>query len=123
MSTESHMQRMIVQSLRMALPHGWIVQATANKPRSVVQGAIEKAMGTTAGWPDLALYGALVTDEASTPFAGFMEVKTRTGRLSEAQRDIHDRLRDCGFQVAVVRSVDDAIAAARAWGLPVRIAI
>jgi hypothetical protein len=119
--SEAAIQTAIVNTLRIALPHGFLVTSTANKPRSMVQGAIEKAMGATAGFPDISLYGALVTDEASTPFAGFMEVKTKAGRLSEAQRAVHDRLRDCGFNVAVVRSTDEALKAARSWGLPLRI--
>lgn len=125
--SESAIQRDIVRTLRLALPHGWIVQATANKPRSRIAGAIEKGMGAVAGWPDLAIYGALVTEcdgcarEGERPFAGFMEVKTETGRLSEEQRACHDRLTENGFRVAVVRSVADALVTARAWGLPLRI--
>lgn len=121
--SESATQRDIVRTLRIALPHGWIVQSTANKPRSMVQGAIEKAMGTIAGWPDLAVYGCLITDDHEPrPFVGFLEVKTIKGRVSPLQRECHDRLREAGFNVAVVRSIDDALAAARAWGLPLRIA-
>jgi hypothetical protein len=125
--SEASIQKSIVQALRIALPHGWIVQATANKPRSMISGAIEKAMGTVSGWPDLALYGSIEMEcdgcarEGARPFAGFMEVKTKAGRLSESQRACHDRLLDCGFRVAVVRSVDDALAAAHSWGLPLRI--
>jgi hypothetical protein len=120
--SEADIQKAIVRTLRICLPHGWLVQATANKPRSMIAGAIEKTMGTVAGWPDVAVYGAIVTDKGDPfAFAGFMEVKTKTGRLSEAQRDVHDRLRSNGFHVATVRSVDDALATARAWGLPLRI--
>ena len=115
--SEAAIQRAIVRTLRFGLPHGWLVVGVSNNPRSKITGAIEKAMGLTAGIPDLALYGNL----DGAPFAGFMEVKTRTGRVSEAQRAMHDRLQDCGFRVAIVRSVEDALAAARAWGLPLRI--
>jgi len=34
---------------------------------------------------------------------------------------MHDKLQDCGFKVAIVRSVSDALDAARSWGLPLRI--
>ena len=120
--SEAAIQRAIVRYLRLALPHGWIVQATANKPRSMVQGAIEKSMGTVSGWPDLAVYGCLVTDDHEPrPFVGFLEVKTIKGRVSPLQRECHDRLQDAGFKVAVVRSIDDALTAARSWGLPLRI--
>jgi hypothetical protein len=119
--TESAIQKDIVRVLRLGLPHGFLVVGVSNNPRSRIAGAIEKSMGMVAGLPDLAVYGALVTDDAATPFTGFLEVKTATGRLSSAQLDIHDRLRSNGFHVATVRSVDDALATARAWGLPLRI--
>jgi hypothetical protein len=120
--SEADIQKAIVKTLRLGLPHGFLVVGVSNNPRSKIAGAIEKSMGMVAGLPDLAIYGALVTDKGDPfAFAGFMEVKTATGRLSEAQRDVHDRLRDCGFHVAVVRSTDDALATARSWGLPLRI--
>jgi hypothetical protein len=117
--SEAAIQREIVRTLRFGLPSGWLVVGVSNNPRSKITGAIEKGMGLTAGFPDLGIYG----DLDGSPFAGFLEVKTKTGRVSEAQRDMHDRLQDAGFRVAIVRSTDDALAAARAWGLPVRITI
>jgi hypothetical protein len=115
--SEAAIQRDIVRTLRFGLPSGWLVVGVSNNPRSRIGGAIEKAMGLTAGLPDLALYGNL----DGQPFTGFFEVKTAKGRVSEAQRDMHDRLQDAGFRVAIVRSTDEALAAARAWGLPLRI--
>jgi hypothetical protein len=116
-NVESKIQKEIVRTLRILLPHGWLVVGVSNNPRSRIGGAIEKAMGLTAGLPDLALYGNL----DGSPFTGFLEVKTAKGRVSEAQRDMHDRLMDANFKVAVVRSVDDAIATIKKWGLPLRI--
>jgi len=34
---------------------------------------------------------------------------------------MHDRLQSQGFRIAIVRSVEDALDAARSWGLPLRI--
>jgi hypothetical protein len=117
--SEAAIQRDIVRTLRIGLPSGWLVVGVSNNPRSRIGGAIEKAMGLTAGLPDLVLYGNL----DGSPFAGFFEVKTKTGRVSEAQRDMHDRLQSQGFRIAIVRSVADALDAARSWGIPVRITL
>lgn len=118
---EEQIQRAIVHALRIALPHGWLVMAVPNKPRSKVSGALEKSMGAMAGWPDLQVMGCIIDEDpaAARPFAGFMEVKTKTGRVQPVQRGMHDKLMDCGFPVAVVRSVEDALATAQAWGLPI----
>jgi hypothetical protein len=57
------------------------------------------------------------------PACYFMEVKSAKGGLSQCQRRIIDQLTDMGFHVAVVRSVDEAQAYAREWGLPMRGAV
>jgi hypothetical protein len=57
-----------------------------------------------AGMPDLLVLGV-----------GWLEVKTPTGRLSAEQRAWHQEAADLGEFVAVVRSVQDAVATVRAW--------
>ena len=116
-SDEDDIQRAIVKYLRHVLPAGFIVQSTANKPRSAVAGAREKSMGAVAGWPDLAVYGQA---EDEKPTAWFIEVKAPAGRLSDVQHEVHDRLKLAGFSVGIARSVDDVREMVRAWGLPSR---
>lgn len=108
--TEQAIHKAILGYLRTTLPHGWVIQHTPNKPRSMVAGAIEKSMGAIKGWPDLAVYGP--------GSVHFIEVKAEKGRLSDAQWLVHDGLRDLGFPVTVVRSVDDVRAKVKEWGLP-----
>lgn len=115
--SEQLLQRSIVTYLRAVLPSGFIVQSTANKPRSKVAGAIEKSMGAVKGWPDLTLYGPA---NDGKPYAWFIEVKTRTGRVSPDQHSVHDRLRDIGFPVEVARSLDDVRAFIAKHNLPSR---
>lgn len=100
--------------LRTTLPHGWIVQHSANKPRNSVQGGREKAMGVIAGWPDLAIYGP----GPDGPSVWFAEIKEPRGVVSPAQRVVHDRLMDAGLPVRIVRSVEDMRKAISDWGLP-----
>lgn len=116
-SDEDDIQCAIVKYLRHVLPAGFIVQSTANKPRSAAAGAREKSMGAVAGWPDLAVYGQA---EDENPTAWFIEVKAPAGRLSDVQHEVHDRLKLAGFRVAVARSVDDVRDLVQAWGLPSR---
>lgn len=111
---EGPIHRSVTDYLRRSLPAGWIVTHAANKPRSAQQGAREKAMGATAGWPDLQILGP----GPDGPSAWFMEVKAPGGKLSDAQRAMSDRLVDAGFPVRVVRSVEDARKAVRDWRLP-----
>ncbi len=111
---ESPIHRSVTQYLRRSLPVGWLVTHAANKPRSAQQGAREKAMGAMAGWPDLQILGP----GPNGPSCWFMEIKAPGGKLSEAQRQVTDRLVDAGFPVRVVRSVEDARKAVADWRLP-----
>ncbi len=47
-----------------------------------------------------------------------MEIKAPGGKLSEAQREVTDRLMDAGFPVRVIRSVEDARKGRQRLGLP-----
>ena len=119
---EEQIQRAIVRALRIALPHGWIVHHSRNGGMSKGENGRAKAMGAVAGFPDLMVMGCLIDTDpsAALPFVGFLEVKTKTGRKSPDQVQCIDRLTDCGFPVAVVRSVEDALETAQAWGLPIK---
>jgi len=70
------------------------------------------AQGTKAGWPDYII--------VHRGRALFIELKTRTGSLSEVQRQMHRKLDYCGAMVAVCRSVAEAEAALRTWGVELR---
>lgn len=111
---EGPIQRAILAYFRQTLPHGFLIQHTANRPRSRVQGGKEKALGAVKGWPDLAIYGP--ARFGSTVW--FAEIKAPGGRVSDAQRDVHDRLLGLGFNVRILRSVEDARKAVSDWGIP-----
>lgn len=111
---EGPVQKAILSYFRQTLPHGYLIQHTANRPRSKVQGAKEKALGVVKGWPDLAIYGP--ARFGSTVW--FAEIKAPGGKVSDAQRDVHDRLLGLGFNVRILRSVEDARKAVSDWGLP-----
>jgi hypothetical protein len=80
---------------------------------SAAEGARRKRLGALAGWPDLGVFyrGRVVLLELK---------RSRYGALSPAQRVLHPRLSDAGFPVVVCRSVEEALAAVAAGGVPVR---
>jgi hypothetical protein len=75
-----------------------------------------QGLGVVPGWPDISIFG----EEAKGCQAWFLEVKSDDGRLTDAQKDCQNRLRELGFPVAVVRSIDEAEQALRFWAIPLR---
>ena len=79
-----------------------------------VRGARLKRMGLQPGWPDLQFLH-------KGRYFG-MEVKTKTGRLSQSQRRMHSLLEEQGVSVAVVRSINDVLERCNEWQLLTRTA-
>ena len=114
--TEANLHRQIVQYLRLVLP-GAVVHHSANEVRrggrrGHINRAINVGMGVVPGYPDLVIHAPDLT--------AFIEIKTDSGRLSEAQKALHERLTGMGYQIAVARSLDDVRAALAAWGFKTR---
>lgn len=119
---EQQLQKAIVNALRLALPSRWIVSHyPAGGYRSRVEGSILKGMGVLAGFPDIMIFGEVVDGAGlATATAWFLEVKSGKGEPTPIQREMHNQLRALGFDVAVVRSIDDALEACLFWHLPLR---
>ena len=105
---EADAQRAIVTALRIALPRDAIVHHCANEvteagPRGARRQAILVGMGVHPGFADL-----LVISEGRVLF---LEVKSAKVRLRPAQDAFRDTVLAQGFGWALVRSVDDALAA------------
>jgi hypothetical protein len=112
---EADLQRQVVSLLRMVLPVGAIVHHSANEQRSggrVAQG-IALGMGVHPGFADLIVLcaGRVL----------FLELKSKTGRLSPEQVTFRAAALDQGHGWALVRSLDDALTALAEWGIPTRI--
>jgi len=77
--------------------------------RSAIQGAKLKAMGMRAGIPDLYIRwrGGV----------GWIELKSETGRVSDAQHDFMAQARALGDQTAVCRSLYEVELSLTEWGL------
>lgn len=116
---EADLQRAIVHALRIVLPFGAEVHASNNEVRGSSdwarkQQALNRSMGQRPGFPDL----MIMVDRRVL----FLEVKTPEGRLSTAQREFQAFALTQGHGFAVVRSVDDALAALREYNIKTRIA-
>ncbi len=100
---EDALQEAVVAFLQYALPSDAVLFMIPNSGISgragKIFGAKMKRMGLLAGMPDL---GVL-----HHTFNYFIELKTKKGRVSPAQRETHKRIRDAGGQVETCRTVDE----------------
>ena len=114
---EADAQRAIVKALRVVLPRGSVVHHAANEVTSgdrqaKLRQAVLVGMGVYPGFADLiVLSGGRVL---------FLEVKSRTGRLSPPQVAFRDSVQAQGFAWALVRSVEDALGALADHGFTTR---
>ena len=88
------------QILKALLERGCLAYHSASESKSRNRKAL--AGRAPIGWPD-------ITCLAPGGRILFLEVKTRVGVTSEAQRNMHGRLAKLGHKVRVVRSVVDAL--------------
>jgi len=111
--TEREVQRSILAAIRVMglravhIPNG--AYLSGNAAQRVRQWGALLGDGALPGFPDL----LVMTRDGR---AGFMEVKRPGGAVAPRQTACHDELRADGFPVAVVRSVDEALAAVKEWG-------
>lgn len=110
---ETDVEKALTRWLSIALPDDAVSFHVPNGARLGARQVWQmKAAGMVAGIPDrVVVWNGL---------AFFMEIKGPKGRLSEAQIEMHERLRRTGCPVAVVRSIDDAEAFLDSVGLPLR---
>lgn len=115
---EADFQRALVRDLRAILLPPFVLHHSANEVRRggregrIAQG-IAEGMGVHPGFADLVLLSAKQTV--------FFELKSATGTLSDDQIAFRDFVRGQGHGWALVRTLDDALAALKALGIPIRI--
>jgi hypothetical protein len=110
---EADLQRLIVAFLRLVLPAGAIVHHSANEiglggQSGRARQAILSGMGVCPGFSDL-----IVLSEGRVLF---LELKSKAGRLSQAQERFRDLVQAQGFAWAMVRSIDEVLDALGAFG-------
>ena len=104
--SEDELQAAVIEALRYAFPKFEIVAVPNGGYRDPREAAKLKRTGVVAGIPDIIV--AMHTGRVC-----WIEMKTSTGRLSEKQREIHERLATLGHAVCVCRDVHEAVAFVR----------
>ena len=108
--SESQIHGAVIAYLRLAARPGVAFHHSPNEGRRTRwEGAQLARTGTQAGWPDLEIVAG--------GRAYFLEIKSERGRPTPQQAMCHDALREAGSEVAIVRSVDEAIATLRRWNV------
>lgn len=112
-ATEAKIQKAFVQSFDLlATPEVFLFSVPNERHSSPQNMAHLKAMGLRPGCPDVWVIwrgGGCA-----------LEFKSLRGTVSDAQKAVHARLREIGWSVVVVRSVDEAWDALHLAGAPVR---
>lgn len=117
--SERDIQRVIVGGLRARFPRFVVHAATppqGGSPAALRARKSQLGEGWLPGFPDITVIGSGPEDTGERtrgPVCIFLEVKSRTGRLSDAQVAVLDRIRSHGHRAVVVRSLSDAVAAVR----------
>jgi hypothetical protein len=99
---ESKIQKECVRWFKMQHATKLICAIPNGGKRGVVEASIMKAEGVLAGMPDLFIA------EPSKGYHGmFVEMKTKTGKLTTNQQIVHDHLFLNDYHVVVCRSIDE----------------
>jgi hypothetical protein len=113
---EETLQRSVVQFLRLALPsNAFHFHVPNGGPRHTKAAQRLVPLGVRAGVPDLCIV------YAGSPI--FIELKAKTGALSAVQRQVIDRLRLCGADVLICRSLPCVETALLELGVPLKASV
>ena len=100
--TEQELHFQVADYLRLALPAQTVWHHSPNEGRRRPQYTKKLiSLGLRAGWPDIEIVykGRII----------FIELKTRKGRVSEAQKQCHNDLMLAGAVVKICRSLEEVI--------------
>ncbi len=123
---EEALHRVIVQYLRFGLPKEWVFWATPNQrgTRKAWEVKLLSGLGVRAGIPDLfvAGEGKVIGIEIKAPVGTLKSGSKSRAKpnLSQAQKDTIGALAEAGIPTIVVRSLDEAVEALRALGVPMK---
>lgn len=98
---ESEIQKQIVRAVRYVYPKSLIFSVPNEGKRNVKTGVIMKAMGLMHGTSDL----VFVHDRKVI----FIEVKSKTGRQTEYQKDFQKIVESHGLRYWLVKSTEEVL--------------
>lgn len=104
MNEEKYLQKTCVRWFRERYPGILIHHSPNGGKRNAIEAKSFKEMGTVAGFPDLFIV------KQNIYYSGlFIELKSEKGKLTEKQKQMHEYLLMNGYQVEVVRNLDEFI--------------
>lgn len=116
-SPEEALHIAVAQFLRVALPPEVLFFHVPNGGlRSKATAGKLKAMGARPGVPDFYLHWR----DGGTAYTAWIELKSATGTLSYGQREFCGEVLMIGDFWATCRSLEEVVAALRAWRLRLR---
>jgi hypothetical protein len=112
-NAEAQVQAWIVTYIRTVAPDLIVFHPANGGWRTKAEAARFRWLGVLAGIPDLCIVGP-------DGIVRFIEVKSETGSLSEAQRAMRDRLVAMRVPFTVAKGIDDVRRAFATWGISTR---
>jgi hypothetical protein len=107
---EQEIQKAVVQHLNRRAESGVFFFHVPNGGKKSPQvGAIYKALGVVAGVPDIIIL------KGGRLYA--LELKAPGGRLSPSQRLVGARMEECGAEISVAHSIDEALVTLEYWNI------
>jgi hypothetical protein len=110
---EAREQAAIISYIRTVAPALIAFHVPNGGWRTPAEAARFRWLGVLSGVPDICIVGR-------DGVVRFIEVKSETGSLSLAQREMRDRLLAMRCPYVVARNVDDVRVAFKAWGIETR---
>lgn len=112
---EAAFQRTLMAYLRRCLPPGALAFYLNNSARTDIERMWNAGIGALKGAPDIEI---LYRGEGF-----FLECKSLTGKLSQAQSECHDMIEAAGCRrPVVVRTIEEAQSVLMEWCIPMRVA-
>lgn len=105
MISERNLQIYLLGMLRLNF-RDWLIAHIPNEVnrggrRGMLEAARKREMGVVKGYPDIVIH-------RPGGVSLFVEMKAAKGRVSEAQKEVHERLRALGNEVVVVKTHEEA---------------
>ncbi len=108
---EAQLHKAVAAYLRLALKPPTIWTTIGHGGGGKVRGAQLKAMGVQPGWPDILVIHPEAVDSSgvswTAPIVVGIELKSKAGTLSAAQRKVFSTFPQAGCACDLARSLDD----------------
>ena len=111
MTSEATIQEQLIQYLDLVLPDEALRHHSPNEGMHKPHYRAKQArMGMTSGWPDIEIYApASFFRKGKRPATIFIELKSPTGRLTDKQRLVLEKLDQLGCYTEVCKSFESAV--------------